>query len=189
MEEFKNFCKKIKWDSIIISILTLIIGVLCVVMPERSGDVLTIVFGSFLIAMGVAIIIRLFTIDSFFGEHLLLLSILSIVLGIFVLVYPEAIKGILTVLFGLFIVMDSISSLSDSIYLSKARVKGWSILFMLSLITIVLGVTVMFSTFETVMIFAGCSLIIEGARRFVTTIIFSKKIKDAKKQLKENGII
>ena len=78
MEEFKNFCKKIKWDSIIISILTLIIGVLCVVMPEKSGDVLTIVFGSFLIAMGVAIIIRLFTIDSFFGEHLLLLSILSI---------------------------------------------------------------------------------------------------------------
>ena len=95
----------------------------------------------------------------------------------------------MTVLFGMFIVLDSVSSLSDSIYLCKAKIRGWTVLFVLSLITIILGVSVMFSSFETVMIFAGCSLIIEGVRKFVTTLIYSRKIKVAKKQLKESGLI
>ena len=52
----------------------------------------------------------------------------------------------------------------------------------------------MFSTFETVMIFAGCSLIIEGVKRFVLTLSFSHKIRQAKKEInkqldKENDII
>ena len=189
MEEFKSFFKKLKWDSIIISLLTIILGIVCVVIPNESGNVLTLIFGISLIIMGVCLIIRLFTVDTFLTEHILLLSILMIILGIFVLIFPETIKSLMTVLFGMFIVLDSVSSLSDSIYLCKAEIRGWTVLFVLSLITIILGVSVMFSSFETVMIFAGCSLIIEGVRKFVTTLIYSRKIKVAKKQLKESGLI
>lgn len=189
MEEFKNFCKKLKWDSIIISLLTIVLGIVCVVIPNESGNVLTLIFGISLIVMGVCLIIRLFTVDTFLTEHILLVSILMIISGIFILIFPETIKSLMTVLFGMFIILDSVSSLSDSIYLCKAKIKGWSVLFILSLMTIVLGVGVMFSTFETVMIFAGCSLIIEGVRKFVTTLIYSHKIKVAKKQLKENGLV
>lgn len=189
MEEFKSFFKKLKWDSIIISLLTIILGIVCVVIPNESGNVLTLIFGISLIIMGVCLIIRLFTVDTFLTEHILLLSILMIILGIFVLIFPETIKSLMTVLFGMFIVLDSVSSLSDSIYLCKAEIRGWVVLFVLSLITIILGVSVMFSSFETVMIFAGCSLIIEGVRKFVTTLIYSRKIKVAKKQLKESGLI
>ena len=41
----------------------------------------------------------------------------------------------------------------------------------------------MFSNFETVMIFAGISLILGGVRRMVMTLTFSKKVRDAKKKL------
>jgi len=116
---------------------------------------------------------------------LLILSIVTLALGIFCLVYPGTVQGILTVLFGLFIVIDSASSLSDSVYCAKADVKGWLLLFLLSLLTIILGVAVMFSTFDTVVVFAGCSLIVEGVRRLVVTLVFNKRIKEAKKSLKE----
>ena len=43
----------------------------------------------------------------------------------------------------------------------------------------------MFSTFDTVVVFAGCSLIVEGVRRLVVTFVFNKRIKEAKKSLKE----
>lgn len=185
MEEVRNVFKRAKWDSIITSILAILVGVLCIAMPNESGDVLCTVFGVSLLVVCVSMFVRYFAYERLFGEHLLILSIVTLALGIFCLVYPNTIKGILTVLFGLFIVVDSASSLSDSVYCAKADIKGWLLLFLLSLLTIVLGVAVMFSTFDTVVVFAGCSLIVEGVRRLVVTLVFNKRIKDAKKSLKE----
>ncbi len=187
--EIKNFFKKAKWDNIIISILTLAIGILCVVMPNRAGDVLCIVFGVFLIAMGVALFTRYFVVGEIFGQHLIALSIVAIVMGTFCLVYPESLKDILTVLFGLFIVIDSVSSIADSIYCARAKIKGWVVLFVLSIATAVLGVVVMFATFDAVMIFAGISLIVDSIESLVLTIIFSRKIKQAKKQIFDDNEI
>mgnify|MGYP002711204125 CR=1 FL=1 len=183
MEALKSFMKRVKWDSIIISILTIAVGILCVAMPDRAGDVLCIVFGASLIAMSVTLFARFFGSKGFFGEHLLILAMIMLVLGIFCLIYPVSIQNILTVLFGLFIVIDSASSLNNSVYCAKARVKGWSVLFILSLLRIGLGVAVMFSNFDTVMIFAGCSLIFDGLTRFILTLVYSRKIKKAKKQI------
>lgn len=183
MDSVKTFLKKVKWDSIIISLFTIVIGILCVAMPDAAGDVLCIVFGSFLIAMSMVLFVRYFSFDRLLGAHLLIMAVVMLILGIFCLVYPGALQSILTVLFGLFIVIDSASSLADSIYCAKAKIKGWSILFVLSLLTIVLGISVIFSNFDTVMIFAGCSLIIEGLRRLIMTLVYSHKIKQAKKEV------
>ena len=161
---------------------------------DRFGTTHTYKIGSFLIAMSIALFIRYFSVGRLLGTHLLVCSAVMLILGLFCLIYPNAIQGILTVFFGLFIVIDSISTLSESIYCAKAQIKGWPVLFVLSILTTVLGIAVMFSTFETVMIFAGCSLIIEGVKRFVLTLSFSHKIRQAKKEInkqldKENDII
>lgn len=183
MDKVQGFFKKVKWDSIIIATLTIVFGILCVAMPTRAGDVLCIVFGAMLLTMSVALFVRFFTVDRFFGANLLIAAAVMLILGIFCLVYTSTLQSILTVLFGIFIFVDSMTSLTDSILCAKAKIKGWWILFVLSILTACLGVCVVFSTFDTVMIFAGCSLIIEGLRRLVTTLVFSHKIKQAKKQL------
>lgn len=183
MDKVQGFFKKVKWDSIIIATLTIVFGILCVAMPTRAGDVLCIVFGAMLLTMSVALFVRFFTVDRFFGANLLIAAAVMLILGIFCLVYTSTLQSILTVLFGIFIFVDSMTSLTDSILCAKAKIKGWWVLFVLSILTACLGVCVVFSTFDTVMIFAGCSLIIEGLRRLVTTLVFSHKIKQAKKQL------
>lgn len=185
MEEIKKFFKKCKWDSIIISVLSIVLGIVCIVMPNRSADVLTIVFGCTLIAIGITLFVRFVSFDIVLGDRISMFAILMIILGVFCLIYPSTIQGILTVLFGLYIVVDSASTLNDSIYCARAKTKGWLVLFILSLLTMVLGVAVMFSNFETVMIFAGISLIIEGIEHFVVTVVYSHKINEAKKNLKE----
>ena len=183
MDEVQGFFKKVKWDSIIIATLTIVFGILCVAMPTRAGDVLCIVFGAMLLTMSVALFVRFFTVDRFFGAKLLIAAAVMLILGIFCLVYTSTLQSILTVLFGIFIFVDSMTSLTDSILCAKAKIKGWWVLFVLSILTACLGVCVVFSNFDTVIIFAGCSLIIEGLRRLVTTLVFSHKIKQAKKQL------
>lgn len=183
MNKVQEFFKKVKWDSIIIATLTIVFGILCVAMPTRAGDVLCIVFGAMLLTMSVALFVRFFTVDRFFGANLLIAAAVMLILGIFCLVYTSTLQSILTVLFGIFIFVDSMTSLTDSILCAKAKIKGWWVLFVLSILTACLGVCVVFSNFDTVIIFAGCSLIIEGLRRLVTTLVFSHKIKQAKKQL------
>lgn len=183
MDKVQGFFKKVKWDSIIIATLTIVFGILCVAMPTRAGDVLCIVFGAMLLTMSVALFVRFFTVYRFFGANLLIAAAVMLILGIFCLVYTSTLQSILTVLFGIFIFVDSMTSLTDSILCAKAQIKGWWVLFVLSILTACLGVCVIFSNFDTVMIFAGCSLIIEGLRRLVTTLVFSHKIKQAKKQL------
>ena len=185
MEGIKKFFKKCKWDSIIISVLSIVLGILCIAMPNRSADVLTIVFGCSLIVIGITLFVRFVSFDIIIGDRISMFAILMIILGVFCLIYPNTIQGILTVLFGLYIVVDSASTLNDSIYCARAKTSGWLVLFILSLLTIVLGVAVMFSNFETVMIFAGVSLILGGIEHFVVTIVYSRRISEAKKNINE----
>ena len=182
----KEFFKKLKWDSIIVSLLTIAIGVLCIVMPSEAGDVLLIIFGAMLIAIGATLFVRFFTTDRLFASHIMIMAVVSIVLGVTCLVQRSALQSILTILLGLYIVIDSLSSIGDSVYLCKAKVSGWFILFLLSLLSCGLGVVVMFSTFDTVMIFAGVSLLIEGVKRFTLTLTFSNKIRSARKQFEKS---
>lgn len=112
-----------------------------------------------------------------------------ILLGTFCLTNPKNIMKVLTVLFGLYIVIDGTTSIVDSVYCAKAKIKGWGLLLVLAILSIGLGTAVMFSTFDTIMIFAGCSLIIDGVCDIIETIVFSHKIKEAKKKLLEGSKI
>lgn len=191
MNETKNFFKKIRWDSIIIAILTITVGILCVAMPENSANVLCIVFGCSLILMGASLLIKYTAFDHFLGGSMLIIAITMIISGIFFLVYPSTIQSIITVLFGLFIVVDAISTMADSVYCGRAGISGWWVVFIISILTTCLGVAVMFSNFNAIVMFAGIALIVEGATRLITTLLFSHKLKKAKKILldKENDIV
>ena len=157
METLKKGLSKVKWDFIITSVLMIAVGILCAVLPTDSANVLCYIFGGMLIISGTVIMTRYFMLNMMLGGYLLIVSITMVLGGIFCIVYPQAVQGILTVLFGLFIVIDSINSLSDSIVCAK----------------------------ETVMIFAGVSLILEGVKNIVITITFNHRIKTAKKQVQK----
>ena len=182
----KEFFKKLKWDSIVVSILTIAIGVLCIVLPNEAGDLLLTLFGAMLVAVGATLFVKFFTTNRLFGTQLMIMAVVSIVLGIMCFVQKNTLQNILTILLGLYIVVDSLSSIGDSVYLCKAKVSGWFVLLLLSVLSGALGVVVMFSTFDTVIIFAGVSLLVEGTKRFILTLTFSNKIRNAKKQFERN---
>ena len=108
-----------------------------------------------------------------------------IVFGIFCLVKPETIMAVITVVFGIFLLIDGIVKMQEGIELSRAYVKGWWSVVALGIITIALGVVVMFGTFENVMIFAGVSLIVDGVCDAITTLVFSAKFRKAEKEVKQ----
>lgn len=185
MEEIKKNLKKFKWDSIITSVLTIILGILAVVMPSNLGDVLCYIFGAMLLIIGLTLIIKYFAVDRLLSGYSLFFGMILVIVGIFCFASTISVQNILTILFGLFIVIDSINSLTDSVICARMQVKGWILMFILSLITAIFGIVVMFGSFDTIMIIAGCALIIEGIRNLVITLVFSRKIRVAKNNLRK----
>lgn len=186
MESIRKSLNKFKWDSIIIAVLAMIVGVLCIVFPEGSGSVVCVVAGIALIVAGVTLFVKYLAFGGLlFGGYVLITVFTTIALGIFCLVRPDIFKDIAALLFGIFIVVDSANSMAESISCARVGMPGWVCMFILSFMTTVLGVLVMFSwTFESVMVFAGISLIIEGLRNLITTIVFSSRVRKARKELK-----
>lgn len=181
--EKQNIFKKLKWDSIIVAALTIILGLLCVILPKGSGTALTYIFGAALVAMGITAVVRYFWGLRLISDMSLVIGTLMITLGVFTLINPSAIQAILVVLLGVFIIIDSMTEISESIYCARANVSGWFWLFLASVLTLGLGIVVAFSNFETVMILAGIALIIEGLKRLIITLVYAGKIREAKKQL------
>lgn len=189
MNKVKKFFTKLKWENIIAAILAIVVGVLFIILPKDSADVLCLIAGILLIFAGSFTLVAYIFSGFFLGAHLLIVGIMLILLGTFCLANPENIMKVLTVLFGLYIVIDGTTSIVDSVYCAKAKIKGWGLLLVLAILSIGLGTAVMFSTFDTIMIFAGCSLIIDGVCDIIETIVFSHKIKEAKKKLLEGSKI
>lgn len=189
MNKVKKFFTKLKWENIIAAILAIVVGVLFIILPKDSADVLYLIAGILLICAGAFTLVAYIFSGFFLGAHLLIVGIMLILLGTFCLTNPENIMKVLTVLFGLYIVIDGATSIVDSVYCAKAKIKGWGLLLVLAILSIGLGTAVMFSTFDTIMIFAGCSLIIDGVCDIIETIVFSHKIKEAKKKLLEGSKI
>ena len=163
--------------------LTIILGLLCVILPKGSGTALTYIFGAALVAMGITAVVRYFWGLRLISDMSLVIGTLMITLGVFTLINPSAIQAILVVLLGVFIIIDSMTEISESIYCARANVSGWFWLFLASVLTLGLGIVVAFSNFETVMILAGIALIIEGLKRLIITLVCAGKIREAKKQL------
>lgn len=189
MNKVKKFFTKLKWENIIAAILAIVVGVLFIILPKDSADVLCLIAGILLIFAGSFTLVAYIFSGFFLGAHLLIVGIMLILLGTFCLANPENIMEVLTVLFGLYIVIDGTTSIVDSVYCAKAKINGWGLLLVLAILSIGLGTAVMFSTFDTIMIFAGCSLIIDGVCDIIETIVFSHKIKEAKKKLLEGSKI
>ena len=185
MEEFSKLMKKIKWDSIIVALCSIILGILCVALPSKAGDTLCITFGVLQIVMSVSLYIRYFKYERMFGGEFLILAIVMLISGVFFIVANRAVQSVLTVLFGLYILVDSGYSILDATNCIRAHIKGGYFLLVVGILTAFLGVSVMFSTFDSVMIFAGISLIFDGVKRLIFTICYGVKVKQAKKVLQE----
>ena len=88
MNELKKQFKLAKWDSILISAIVIAVGVLCIAMPDRSADVLCVVFGCSLLAIGITVFVKSVLYGGLFTSTAIVLSISLTVTGIFCLVNP-----------------------------------------------------------------------------------------------------
>ena len=190
MESIRGYFKALKWRSLIVAFSAILLGLLFILTPQASADVICYVAGILLLASGIAAVISYLASGRLFGSYALVSGIVLLVCGVFCLLRPEIIQGLLTVLFGVFLVIDGMMTLQDGVDCARARLAGWAVCAcwwvpaLLGAVTIALGCVVLFGKFDSIMLLAGISLIADGVFDLIVTLAFSKRIRTAREKLR-----
>ena len=114
--------KQLKRSFYLFSILYIILGGVLIAHPFNSLRALCVLVGAVVALCGAALLVRAFRPDEFALLRFLWLpgGIVCLGAGLFLLFFPDGIIGAVPMVFGLFVIFDSLVRLHDAWRLRKA---------------------------------------------------------------------
>lgn len=136
------------WLELIDGILLIALGCYTFACPDRALTGFIVAYGIFAIAMGVADILLYIRVERYhgFGPVVSLISgALSVMAGVMLLVYPNAGKWVLSLLFPLWFIAHCISRLAglNAVSFFAGRAAYWFTL-ILNILGLILGAMMLF---------------------------------------------
>ena len=144
---FETF-RHIRGQLLLAAIGSLVLGILMLIQPGLFLKLICYVMGALLIAYGVIGIL------GCLKNHLAqMFSIVFYVivagLGIYIIAAPETISSILPVIFGILLALDGMLNLRHAIGLRRFGDPGSVTIFIIGIITVVLGAVILFHPYST----------------------------------------
>ena len=186
----KTIVKNITTYVILVSLLALLIGIGLITDPGLSLVAIGALVGAYLIVQGIVLVIldvkawRLFI--PFEG---MLKGILSIILGILLLKYPDSIAAYIGVALGIYIIVNSFGGIKLAAALRYTGVP-WVLMIILNVFSILLGCLVLYSPVFSALsltVYIGLVLVVYSVITIVYMLIIKKNAKDVEKIIAEKG--
>lgn len=185
----KKAFKKITNFVIGVSVLSLIIGLVFIIYPSMSLKTLGIISALYLIVHGLVMLSLELRISKIYVPYeSMLLSVLSIVLGAVLLKNPKDASLLITVAFGVWIIVSSINNIKVAYFFRKLKSFPSTLLIVLGILDIILGCLVIIDPFTasiSLVLYLGIVLIIHAIFNIVSMIVLNKNIKDKENYFKE----
>lgn len=140
-----------KVSYILAAALYIVLGVVLVIWPNTTGDIICTFFGAVLLVYGAITIISFFVHDSRMGAFGfdLMVGILATALAILFLARPEVLLSFLPVALGIYIVIDALLNLKRALEMRRMAYEHWWVILLLSLVSAALGVVVLLRPVST----------------------------------------
>ena len=169
--------------SLILGVITMLIGILILCMPKATNKVVGMITGIVFLLSGLMSIYKYFKRD---GAKLyalnLIYGILYSILGIVIIVFPFSVMTFVNVCLGLYLVITGALKLNYAYWLKKGEEESWLIILATGILLIIIGILVMFNPFLqlTVTKLAGIFLILEAILDITGIILFKRRAKEIK---------
>ena len=162
--------KKLKWNLIVMSVLYLALGIFLLMVPGTALNVVCYALGGVVLLGAVIQLVRYFLVErGIFQSQLTLISgLVCLALGGFLILRSDIVVRILPIVFGLFVIFDSLGRVQSALEL-----RSWKGFLLLALLSVVLGVVMIvdpFGAMETLVMAIGVILIIEGALNLLSAL-------------------
>ncbi len=167
--------KKLKWNLILMSILYLALGIFLLMVPGTALNIVCYALGGVVLACAAVQLIRYFAVErGVFQSQLTLISgLVCLGLGAFLIIRSDLVVRILPIVFGLFVIFDSLGRIQNALELRRCEYSSWKGFLLLAVLSIVLGIVMIldpFGTMETLVMAIGVILIIEGALNLLSAL-------------------
>ena len=194
-----NILSKFLKSSLFSAIGLVILGILLFFQSEATIISISYVIGGILISIGVLAFINYMKNMSHNvkNEMDIVYGIGMVILGILVITNPKAIASIIPFILGVLIIINSSAKLQYSLELRKQKSVLWSSTMILSLVTLLCGILLIFNPFsgaEFITKVVGILLFIYGITDIISTLRIKKTFKEVQnildnKKVKEADVI
>ena len=182
----KVFQKNLNW----ISVGYLLVGLALILWPSFLLQAVCYAVGILVLIAGLSSIFSyLKTREELFSARFtLVLGLVVSALGLFLLLQPKTVAGILPLIVGLFVLFDGLGRLQTAWGLKKAGYERWWGLALPSLLSAILGAVVVFNPFGTAALMVqvvGVILLVEGLINISTGVLAKNVFEKLEKEMEE----
>jgi uncharacterized membrane protein HdeD (DUF308 family) len=162
--------------------MLLLLSLLLIINPEGLLSFVVNFFGIIIILDGIIHIVSYFATSSEFRAFSfeLVQGILGTILGFVIIFNPQIIISFLPFIIGAWIIVEGIIRFQFAFNTKGTEEKGWGILLLLSILTIILGFVIIFNPFGTAVTvtkIAGIILFISEFLNIIESIYIICKFK------------
>ncbi len=188
MRIMERILKKIKTNVIVSALICAGLGVILVVWPGLSVQLVCMAIGGVLVLNGLSRLLN-FILNrdgSIFSQMNLVMGIIITVIGGWILLQPGTIIAMIPILVGIIIVIHGINNLQQAVSLCQNRYDKWWIALLLGIVTIGFGVLLVFNPFaavDTLIRFIGLFMIYDGASDIWIMSRVSRNVKQARQEM------
>lgn len=178
-----NYFKEMKWNSVLTSIVMIALGIVLILFPGISLNILMTALGIIGIVVGAIDVIRYLTLDvkeSYYRNDFLY-GVIILTFGLLVIFKPSLFISIIPFILGLFIIFSSFHKLQDGIDAKRIGYDGAIWYIILAIIGIIFGVIILFDPLNfanAIFIVIGIALVYSGISDLYVTFYLSKRFKD-----------
>ncbi len=177
-------------EAIGISIIFLLLGIIFLIYPNISIQVVAYLIAFILIGSGIYLIGLEFTNRIiFFPMDTLFNGIISVILGTIILIYPNIFQTIIPIMLGIYFILDSIFKLKVITFLRRIDNTSWILTLLLTILSIICGIVLIANPLDSsiaIALFAGIILIVYSITGIIDMLLFKKNIHDLVKEWKKN---
>ena len=185
----KDLFKRITTSILILSIIAFIIGLVMVIIPDISLQVIGIIIGTFVIVFGIVLIALNFMAHNIYIPFYGIMSgVLSIIVGLILIAMPGILPTVFAIALGIWIILSSVNVINIAITVRK-EVPNWYLWLLLGIIDLIAGIIILFNPFASsmsIVVLGGIVIMIHSAVTIIDTIMIKKDAKDVAKALEAN---
>lgn len=178
-----NKIKGFKWDTVLSSVLYVIVGTLLVIFPISVIKSLCYAIAIIIMAIGIIKIITFLLKEQQegFTRTGLISGIVFIIIGAFIAIRSKTIISVIPFILGILILFSGISKLQYTMQLRKYSAEKNSAMLITSIVNVVLGIVLAFNPFrgaKVMLIILGICMIVTGLSDLISAIYFYGKIRN-----------
>ncbi len=193
IEDIKKKAKRISREFVLINAGIVLLGILLVVYPAQSKEIICRALGAVLSVWGVFKIIDYIKLrhNEIFGSFALVQGCALLGFGVYILIQPNVLAAFITAALSIILFIGAVLKLQYALEFSKYDSKGRWFQAAAAIVMIIASVISFVNPFgeasNILMMFIGISLIIDGVWDLLTIAYISKTFKEAKEEFKKAG--